>query len=1306
MKSRIVVYRVCLALYIALFTGTILPTSHPAIAQVSSTDADGDGTPNVDDIDDDNDGILDVNEMASVSSAANGGFSDGSITTVTANRRYTQTAGAVTINYLNTNSTGTIAPFTEPTVKAEELYATGTSISYVYPFQGAKQEMTFSQSGAPKSVYSKFYITDIDQSGENHIIKVYDQNGNLIANPGSYVRTTAEGTSGASAPGTPTQFTGIGSQVLVTPGVNSVTVTPNPAADNNTFLRSRIVFFDFSGIQISKIEVENVGTAGQPGFLFDIIATPLDTDSDGIPDHLDIDSDNDGITDNVEAQTTAGYVAPSGIGAAMTDVDDDGLDDQYDANTSSKFTSTSKGLTPVDTDSDGTKDFLDTNSDGDSLNDIAERGDGQPISVTSTIDSDGDGLLDIFEGSSTTDFFDVNDENRDAAGNFNLADTDNDTAANGAGAVPLTADLDYRDVPSLDRSDAPVSYGEATHVIINGIRLGAAIDSDGASIANATASGDGTDDDGISSFPTLTAGSTSYRIPAANITATGTGTLHAWIDFNKNGTFDAGEYTSVAVASNTPAGPLNWSGITAGAAGNTFARFRFTSDATVTASNPSGIASNGEVEDYQVSIAASTSISGKVWNDANGNGIQETATYTNEPNTDTVSDTANDDLYAVLTDSVGNVLQVAPVNDSTGAYTFSNAPSSTSVKVLLSAQSVSVGSTFTASNLPSGWTATQPAASAQIFTTAATNTNKNFGIRRVNPDLASNFCQSTPDMMFILDDSSSVDDTEVGQQRAGVMTMLTYFVNNNIPARAAIVGFDAEKQTVIGYTDVTAANLPLFQTALNTKYGVDGNGTNWENGFQEAVTVGGSPDVVFFFTDGRQTSGASPIDEADQLKAVGAHIYGIRIEDPSINLDSFKLVTDGEATTQFSKTAENAATADYVSVNNYAQLGSALTELVPFICPPSPDRSDAPVSYGEATHTVVNSIKLGAAIDRDAASIANATASGDGTDDDGISSFPTLNAGATSYSIPAANVTATGTGTLHAWIDFNKDGLFSATEYQSVSVTNGTVSGPLNWTGINVGSTGNTFARFRFTASTLTDNTGTTTDERAVGPANDGEVEDYQVAIAQPIASDPNLLLVKRITAINPGQPNAIQFNNFIDDNGTTNDNNLKWPDSDSNPGNNINNYLRGAISVPQIKPGDEVEYTIYFLSNGDADAKNIQICDVVPDNMTFNKNSYGTEVGMSLALNSTTLPIIPNKNLSNLIDTDEGSFYAPGTNPLINLCKKHNPNNPNNLIPVDSSNNLSGAVLINLSTPLPPATATGTPPDSYGFVRFRAKVK
>jgi uncharacterized repeat protein (TIGR01451 family) len=209
---------------------------------------------------------------------------------------------------------------------------------------------------------------------------------------------------------------------------------------------------------------------------------------------------------------------------------------------------------------------------------------------------------------------------------------------------------------------------------------------------------------------------------------------------------------------------------------------------------------------------------------------------------------------------------------------------------------------------------------------------------------------------------------------------------------------------------------------------------------------------------------------------------------------------------------------------------------------------------------------------------------------------------------------------------------------------------------------------------------------------------------SQCFTTAPKLLLVKRITAINPGQADEVRFNTFVNDENNTDDNEANWPaDKDT--------YLPGQIKVTGVKPGDEVEYTIYFLSNGSAQAKNVKICDVVPDNMTFVSHSYEQNFGMALAFNGTALPTTPNKNLSNAIGDgdDQGDFYPPNINPnpfLTSLCKKTDPNNPNNLIPFNSSNNLSGAVLIQLNTPIPNATGSGTPPDSYGFVRFRAKVK
>ena len=147
------------------------------------------------------------------------------------------------------------------------------------------------------------------------------------------------------------------------------------------------------GSDIASIRVfipENTGGPDGKVFVF----------GDGVAfgggNRLDIDSDNDGITDNVEAQATDNYIAPSGV-----DLDQDGLDDAYDANIGSTDAALSTGLTPVDSDGDGFADYVDFNSDNDELTDAEERGDGGPTSSTSTADADGDGLLDVFEGSDT-----------------------------------------------------------------------------------------------------------------------------------------------------------------------------------------------------------------------------------------------------------------------------------------------------------------------------------------------------------------------------------------------------------------------------------------------------------------------------------------------------------------------------------------------------------------------------------------------------------------------------------------------------------------------------------------------------------------------------------------------------------------------------------------------------------------------------------------------------------------------------------------------------------------------------------------
>ena len=149
-----------------------------------------------------------------------------------------------------------------------------------------------------------------------------------------------------------------------------------------------------------------------------ILITGADTDSDGIPNSypnddadatgfpnfLDIDSDDDGITDNTEAQATGSYISH-----ANSDTDSggfvDGIDDSYD-NDNINFGG--NGLIPIDTDFDGTPDYLDTNSDDGEEDDsieghdtdddgIADSGSTADTGIFVGTDSDNDGLDDGYD---------------------------------------------------------------------------------------------------------------------------------------------------------------------------------------------------------------------------------------------------------------------------------------------------------------------------------------------------------------------------------------------------------------------------------------------------------------------------------------------------------------------------------------------------------------------------------------------------------------------------------------------------------------------------------------------------------------------------------------------------------------------------------------------------------------------------------------------------------------------------------------------------------------------------------------------
>jgi hypothetical protein len=96
----------------------------------------------------------------------------------------------------------------------------------------------------------------------------------------------------------------------------------------------------------------------------------FDFDHDGVPNHVDLDSDNDGILDIKESQPSTGAVALSG-----SDDDNDGLDNNFDA-TPTQGAAGSNGTVPTNTDGDLSTlfkpDFLDIDADNDGIPDIVE----------------------------------------------------------------------------------------------------------------------------------------------------------------------------------------------------------------------------------------------------------------------------------------------------------------------------------------------------------------------------------------------------------------------------------------------------------------------------------------------------------------------------------------------------------------------------------------------------------------------------------------------------------------------------------------------------------------------------------------------------------------------------------------------------------------------------------------------------------------------------------------------------------------------------------------------------------------------
>ncbi len=160
--------------------------------------------------------------------------------------------------------------------------------------------------------------------------------------------------------------------------------------------------------------------------------------------------------------------------------------------------------------------------------------------------------------------------------------------------------LDFGDAPAETYPTSESANG-ARHAIVPGIHLGAGVDADADGQGSGTATGDDSDnatndEDGV----VFTSAPSPGSVATVSITASADGFLNAWADFNRDGDWnDDREQIFNNLVMHAGGNSLTYQVPADAILGSTFFRFRFSSQQDLL---PTGLAIDGEVEDYQVDV--------------------------------------------------------------------------------------------------------------------------------------------------------------------------------------------------------------------------------------------------------------------------------------------------------------------------------------------------------------------------------------------------------------------------------------------------------------------------------------------------------------------------------------------------------------------------------------------------------------------------------------------------------------------------------------------------------------------------------
>lgn len=659
----------------------------------------------------------------------------------------------------------------------------------------------------------------------------------------------------------------------------------------------------------------------------------------------------------------------------------------------------------------------------------------------------------------------------------------------------------------FDFGDAPDSYATlranngARHLIVSGVRLGAAIDAEVDGQTNGLATADdltsSDDEDGVTFSSPLQAGS----VAIVEVVASTNGFLNGWMDFNGNGAWtEAGEqvFTNQALLPGTNL--VNFVVPGAASATDSFARFRFGTSTNLSFNGP---AADGEVEDYAVTITPLADLGVAMTESGDPVPVNSNIVYTI-----TVTNAGPSTATAVLVDD--------------------NLPPSVTVVSFSSSQGscARIGDTIrcTLGSLAPSSTATVSVTIASSVIATLTNSAV-VSAAQVDPVLANN---------------SITELTTVEVSPSISVQPVSLVVTQGNPASFSV---SASGSAPLAYQWFLSGNPLSGET--NATLSIAAAQPTHEGSYTVRITnrvgaVLSAPATLTVLVPPAITQQpASRTNAAGSQATFNVTATGSQPLNYQWRFNSAPLAGETNATLTLNN-VQKSQTGDYtVTISNRAGM---ITSAVARLTVLELDFGDAPVPYptlladNGARHLLVAGLRLGASIDFEPDGLPNPTATGDDTnsvaDEDGVTFSAPLLVGQTTT---VAVVASTG-GILNAWIDWAANGNWSNPGdhvYTNRLLTTGT-----NLLSLSIPATAaasNTFARFRFSsASNLT----------FVAEAADGEIEDHRITILaladlavsvtdspDPVAVGSNLVYSVAVTNSGPSAATSVILSNNVSGN-------------------------------------------------------------------------------------------------------------------------------------------------------------------------------